>query len=330
MPIVNVSPADRAGFLGLVNAEIRPDRAKTNAWDDFPVILQASNSDWQLVFKTEEGVIAGCIACLIREHTTSCGILSVAGVGSVVTHPDFRGKGISSALQSEMMMRLRRKNIPLGVLWTDQPEIYSGRGFKAAGWEIHASVTELTISEPLNDDFSIRPFQIDDTQTVEDLFNNHPYRTLRLAGNSKAYYEMPGTRGFVLTDLENKVVASVFCGKGGDFPQYITEFAGDFHLLLHLFKFVHEQDLADQVLIPAGCELLVNLLVDAGAGWMALNSGQWVVIDSASLLKIYLASGENEPPENMEEPAQWLGMVGQDGQPYPGPVTLAVWGFDSV
>ncbi len=88
--------------------------------------------------------------------------------------------------------------------------------------------------------------------------------------------------------------------------------------------------MADQVLIPAGCELLVNLLVDAGAGWMALNSGQWVVIDSASLLKIYLASGENEPPENMEEPAQWLGMVGQDGQPYPGPVTLAVWGFDSV
>ena len=179
MPIVSVSPADRAGFLELVNAEIRPDRANTNAWDDFPVILGPQNSPWQLVFKMDDGTIAGCIACLIRTHKTSCGDIPIAGIGSVVTHPDFRGRGISSALQNEMLLRLKGKNVPLGVLWTDQPEIYAGRGFATAGWEIHASVSDLTITESMEASWNIRSYRPEDAPAVEFLFNQHPYRTFR-------------------------------------------------------------------------------------------------------------------------------------------------------
>jgi len=329
MSIVTVTAADRAEFLNLVDAEIRPDRAKTNAWDDFPVILGASNSQWQLIFKAEDGTIAGCIACLIRDIQTSCGVVPVAGVGSVVTHPQFRGQGISSALQNEMLTRLRGKNIPLGVLWTDQPEIYSGRGFAPAGWEIHASVSELTISEPLDPSFQIRPFAINDVSAVQTLFDSHLLRTLRQPGDSQAYYSMAGTTGFVVVDSGGEIKAAAFCGKGGDFPQYITEYSGELELLPTLFQFLYDQGLANQVLLPPGTEELVNILVDLGSSWMATPSGQWAVLDPDRLTEIVSNSGL-EVPSNKMDPQAWLGSIDPAGLPLVGPITTAIWGFDSV
>ncbi len=329
MSIESITAANRAEFLNLVDAEIRPDRAKTNAWDDFPIILSASNSQWQLIYRAEDGTIAGCMACLIRDLQTSCGKIPVAGIGSVVTRPQFRGQGISSALQNEMLNRLRGKNIPLGVLWTDQPEIYAGRGFHAAGWEIHASVSELTIRNDLDSSFLIRPFSSEDTNRVQKLFDEHALRTLRHPGDAAAYYCMPGTIGYVLCNSSEQIVAAVFCGKGGDFPNYITEFCGSSQLLPFLFKHVHQLDLADQVLIPPGNENLVNSLVDLGAGWMATPSGQWVVLAPQVLDEIVRQSGETVPAEIMN-PKAWLGGVDSSGMPQTGPITAAIWGFDSV
>ena len=329
MSIVTVTPADRAGFLSLVNAEIRPDHAKTNAWDDFPVILDPQNSAWQLIFKTDDGIIAGCIAALIRVCKTSCGDIPVAGIGSVVTHKDFRGKGISSALQNEMLTRLKGQNIPLGVLWTDQPEIYAGRGFVSAGWEIHASISELAISEPIEAGCIIRSFIPEDSSAVDTLFNQHSLGTIREPGDSLAYYTMPGTQGFVMVNQANEISGAVFCGKGGDFPNYISEWSGNPAVLPHLFQHANQQGLAEQVLIPAGAEELVNTLVDLGSGWVALPSGEWVVINAHALVDLVDGSGV-DIPDDIDDPVAWLGTVDSEGQPLTGPLTTAVWGFDSV
>lgn len=329
MSIVTVTAADRAEFLNLVDAEIRPDRAKTNAWDDFPVILSASNSPWQLIFKAEDGTIAGCLACLIRNHQTSCGVLSVAGIGSVVTHPDFRGQGISTALQNELLKRLKGKNIPLGVLWTDQPEIYAGRGFSAAGWEIHASVAELAINETMSPAYRIIPYTSEIADDVQRMFDLHPLRTIRDPGDSSAYYSMPGTRGFVVVDKQNEVKAAAFCGKGGDFPDYVSEYSGDASLLPFLFQYLRDEGLANQVLLPPGSEELVNRLVDLGCSWMATPSGQWVILNPDVLGNSVVLSG-GEIPADIYDAASWLGGIDATGQPLVGPLTTAIWGFDSV
>jgi len=328
MPITHVEPADRAGFLALVNAEIRPDRAKTNAMDDFPVILGPRNSPWQLVYKTAEGRIAGCIAALIRTVSTSSGDIAVAGVGSVVTAPDFRGKGLSRELQNALLDRLRGKNIPLAVLWTDQPEIYAGRGFTAAGWEIHLSLADWQLSNLPETSLRIEEFTPADVPAVESLFCRHPWRTLREPGDSLAYYTMPGTRGLVARDPSGQIQAYAFCGKGGDFPDYVCEWGGSHEALLPVLARVRRRDMAHQILIPAGAENLVNPLVDQGCGWVALPSGQWAVLDAA-LLEEYLEPG-GKNPTRMIHPQEWLGTIGNDGQPVPGALNVAIWGFDSV
>ena len=329
MRISRVDAAEHADFLQLVNAEIRPDRAKTTAWDDFPLILNPENRDFQLVCRTPEGRLAGCIAALVRTFTTSCGDLDVAGIGSVVTHPDFRGKGLSSALQNEMLGLLRGKNIPLAVLWSDQPEIYAGRGFHPAGWEIHAELKKTATQAALPPGIRLRDFQPGDVAAVEELYERHPFRTRRSPGDSEALYNMPGTRGLVLSDGQEVVRGAVFCGKGADFPGYVTEWDGRPEDVLPLLDEVARRGWAHRVLIPPGGDELLNLLVDQGAGWGTIPSGLWKILDVPGL-----AQHLGLPPEQLDaagdRPSAWLGGVGADDLPQSGLVTLAIWGFDSV
>ncbi|MBU8871894.1 MAG: GNAT family N-acetyltransferase [Gemmatimonadales bacterium] len=329
MQIARVTPQEHSEFLNLVNAEIRPGRAKTNAWDDFPLILAPENLDWMLAVRDDQGRIAAGIACLIREIKTSCGNLGVAGIGSVVTRPDCQGRGFSSALQNEMLSLLRRNNVPLGVLWTDQPEIYAGRGFIAAGWEVHVDIAETDLATGLDPAAEIRNFHTGDTPAVEVLYSQHSLRTVRLPGDSELLYNMPGTTGLVLVGPNNVPLASVFCGKGADFPDYVAEWSGPDEMILLLLNRARELELAHHVLVPADSESLVNLLVDRGASWFAQPSGQWVVLDPAAL-KTFCNSSGTTPAAHVNDPREWLGTVDGQGNPQPGPLGIAIWGFDSV
>lgn len=329
MKIARVDETERTEFLSLVNAEIRPGRANSTAWEDFPLILGPQNHEFQLVCRAPDGRIAGCIACLIRDLKTSCGVMPVAGVGSVVTHPDFRGKGVSTALQIELLDLIKGKNVPLAVLWTDQPEIYSGRGFAPAGWEIHAQLEGLCLPEGELSGLRVRDFSAADVSAVETLYLKHPFATLRQPGDSSALYTMPGTSGLVAVDKDDTVLAAVFCGKGADFPDYITEWDGPHDLVVKLCATARDRGLASQVLIPSGEESLVNSLVDHGASWFPLASGYWKILDIEALSEAVSHSGQ-ALPANLDDPAGWLGSIDEQGHPLVGPLTLAVWGFDSV
>ena len=185
MHIATITPERHAEFLDLVDAEIRPDRAKTHAWDDFPLILSPANAAWTLAATAPDGRLAGGIACLIREYSTTSGKVPVAGVGSVVTHPEYRGRGVSTALQNALLTRLRGKNVPLAVLWTDRPEIYAGRGFAPAGWERHVDLAEADLPTELPAGFVARPFAPGDADAVAALYDRHSLRTIRAPGSRR-------------------------------------------------------------------------------------------------------------------------------------------------
>ena len=55
MQIDKPTPPEHAEFLALVDAEIRPHRAKTHAWDDFPLILHADNRSSVLIARGDDG-----------------------------------------------------------------------------------------------------------------------------------------------------------------------------------------------------------------------------------------------------------------------------------
>lgn len=329
MQIASITPARHAEFLDLVNAEIRPDRAKTNAWDDFPVILSPENTAWTLIATTPEGEIAGGLACLIREYTTSCGKIPVAGIGSVVTKPEFRGQGLSKALQTALLTRLKGKNVPLAVLWTDQPEIYAGRGFAPAGWELHIDLATADLDDEFPSGFGVREFTIADTATVQSLYQLHQLRTIRVPGDAEKLYNMPGTRGLVAVGEDESVLAAVFCGKGADFPDYVPEWSGPVGLVMALLAEVRRRQWAHQVLVPPGGDQLVAQLLRRGAQVYPQSAGYWAVLQPESLNRYLQAAGIGSPSVT-SDPAALLGYIDQEGQPVSGPVTISVWGLDSV
>ena len=329
MRIASLRPDDQAEFLAIVNAEIRPDRANTHAWEDFPLILGEDNLQWQLVAHADDGRLAGGIACLIREFQTSWGVIPVAGIGSVVTRPEFRGRGLSRSLQAELIRLLAGKNIPLGVLWSDRPEIYAGRGFLPAGWEIHVQLPAVAWAAELPAFLQGREFQAADTEAVAELYQLHPYHTRRLPSDSFKLYNMPGTKGLVAVDTAGQVRAALFCGKGADFPDYVAEWSGPVDLVLCLLQRVLAEGLAHHLLVCAGGEAILEPLGRLGATWFTQASGLWKVIcpDELAARCRELAG---ELPENVEDPVSWLGDVDPAGRPRPGLIDMAVWGFDSV
>jgi|GEM_PF-1308783 len=329
MHIAGISAAGYAEFLEIVNAEIRPDRAKTTAQDDFPVILGPENRAWQLGATAEDGTLAGCIACLIRSVKTNWGEISVAGIGSVVTHPDFRGQGLSAALQIEMLTRLKGKNIPLAVLWTDQGEIYAGRGFVPAGWELHIELQDADLAGKVPAGATVRPFRSSDIQPMEDLYKTHARHTVRAAGDSARLYTMPGTRGWVLEGAGGDLLGGVFCGKGADFPEYVLEWNGSPEVVLPLLAAVRSMELAATVLVPCGAEDMAGLLFERGAAGFAVPSGSWVVLNADPLLDLAGQNGDPAPADPLD-PVHWLGEVDKTGQILAGPLEVAIWGFDSV
>ena len=329
MHIASIEPARYTEFLTLVDAEIRPDYAESHAWEDFPLILRPENAQWTLVATSPDGQIVAGLACLIREHTTSCGNMPIAGIGSVVTHPDHRGQGLSTALQNALLAKLRAHNVPLAVLWTDQPEIYAGRGFAPAGWELHLDLQGVSWQGVEVPQFKIRSFRSADSETVQALFDLHALRTVRLEGEARLLYNMKGTTGLVAVGADDVPVAAVFAGKGADFPDYILEWSGPVGLVMNLLSEAVSQGLARHVLVPASGDRLLGPLVQRGASAQAHPSGHWAILRPDPISRYLQAAGIGAPkrPGDVQE---LLGGVDEAGQPCYGLVMAAVWGFDSV
>jgi len=324
MEICTIEYEEYGGFVDFLDAGMRPPGTATRAVEDFPNILGRDNLQGMLGIRDNTGWIAG-LASLTRPFITSVGPIPVAGIGSVVTRDDHRGQGYSSRLQIAILEKLAREHVPLAVLWTDQPEIYAGRGFSAAGWEYHLDLTQLPLDElwPTGG----RDVALGGQQAMEmaAVYDQHPWRTQRLDADHGPLYGMPGTSIIGLSRAE-QLVAYAACGKGEDFPDYVAEWGGDTESALAVLARAHQLGLASRALVPAGREDILEAAGRHGAGFALAPSGLWSVILPEMLAKL----AGPVPDDLSRDPRAWLGMVQDDQTLLPGKLQIAVWGFDSV
>lgn len=323
MIIRTVRPGERSRLLALVESGLRRPGSPTGPADDFPLALGETNRDWQLVVEENDEFLAA-LACLVRTCVTSVGELPVAAIGSVVTAVSSRGRGLSRRLQAEILTRLGASGVPLAVLWSDRPELYRARGFAPAGVEFHVDLDGWR-GPDAPPGTVVRPYAPRDLAAVAGLHARHPYRTRREPGDDALLYGMPGTRGWVLEPFAGAApVAYAFCGKGQDFPGWILEWGGAPSAVAVLVAQLSARATARWLLAPQGGEEMAGGLAAAGAWVVARPSGLWCVTSAPLLAK--LAGGNARDTDA----SAWLGGVDESGQPRPGPLRLAVWGFDSV
>lgn len=324
MDICPVSPSEYAEFVAFLNAGMRPTGRPTRAVDDFPVILSERNLTGFHGMRDKTGWIAG-LAVLTRPFETTVGTLRVAGVGSVVTRTDCRGRGYSGRLQRHVLDHLTAQEVPLAVLWSDRPEIYAGRGFAPAGWEFHLELGALSERWQTPDGAAPRELNAADIPQVVGLYERHPLRTHREPDDHAELYGMPGTRGLGIF-AGDRLLAYAFCGKGDDFPDYVTEWGGEVEAVLRLLAAVAARGFAAHALVPVGREDVLERAAASGARFAAVPSGLWVVLRPDVLESCIGRRPEGDP----SDAASWLGRLTPDGQPVEGLLQTAVWGFDSV
>lgn len=329
MEIRTVSAEQYAQMLALIETGLRPAGGPTRARDDFPLILEPANRTWQFV-ALDGSAIVGCLACLIRPFVTSAGLVSIAGIGSVVTAPAYRGRGISGRLQHYALARIAAARAPLAVLWTDRPEFYQGRGFRAAGVEYHADIAGCALDDVAPSAGRIRRYTSADAAAVSALYDQHRLRTIRALGDAARLYGMRGTQGLVYDEGQH-LRGYLFAGKGADFPDYVTEFGGDDAAVMALLAVARRRRIASKVLIPQGATTLRHALAARGAACFAQTSGMWHVVAADPLrTQLTKSAARVAPWPASDDPVVWIGGVGAEGEIRAGVLELAVWGFDSV
>ena len=323
MIIRTVRLGERSRLLALVESGLRRPGSPTGPADDFPLALGEANRDWQLVVEENDEFLAA-LACLVRPCVTSAGELPVAAIGSVVTTVSSQGRGLSRRLQEEILARLAERGVPLAVLWSDRPELYRARGFAPAGVEFHVELDGWR-GPDAPPDAVVRPYAQGDAAAVAALHACHPYRTRREPGDDALLYGMPGTRGWVLETFAGAApTAYAFCGKGQDFFGWILEWGGAPPAVAVLVAHLYAQAAARWLLAPQGAEEMAADLAAAGARVVARASGLWCVTSAPRLATLVGGTALNT------DACAWLGGVDESGLPRPGPLQLAVWGFDSV
>ena len=111
-----------------------------------------------------------CVQLFSRSIRLRRHAVELAGIGSVATHPDYRGHGLASRLVSDAIEEAQRRQCPIGLLFTQQFSLYerlgwrqiSQRQFKLRGGDGESPV-----------DADLRRFEASDLEEVRELYANY-------------------------------------------------------------------------------------------------------------------------------------------------------------
>lgn len=217
---------------------------------DFPTALGRSNLDHIFVGSIEDTLVTAA-AALVRTWQTSVGPLRTACLGSFFTPVSFRGRGYSAALQQWTLERLRGEGVDWAMLWTQQPELYHGRGFRTLGREVHGRLEDIDLGSTPSG-YSVREARRSDIPSLQALYRGHRWRSEREATDFALHLD-PRTSQVLVLENGRGVEAYAAVGKGRDFRGYVHEYGGKPELVHCLWAEARQRG-ARFVLIPEGAE----------------------------------------------------------------------------
>ncbi|MGB9857029.1 MAG: GNAT family N-acetyltransferase [Dictyoglomaceae bacterium] len=170
MEICNPSYADLQELLKLVNDTFRKDFYPSMEIE-FPLLFSKDNLENLLIIK-ENGKIVSHFGSLPQELIILGNFIPVGCIGSVCTHPNYRGKGYASILLKEIERRLKHKKIPL-MLISGTRALYTRGGSKKVG---RLFVYELE-SIPMREDVDVK--EEIDWDNLKDIYQTERTRYFR-------------------------------------------------------------------------------------------------------------------------------------------------------
>lgn len=160
---------------------------------------------------------------LVREVTvvSEGGPAAYTLVGSVITHPDFRHRGLATSLLRGIIERAKQRDQDAVCLWSSEWSFYERVGFKPAGRQAEMALGPARGSLAPG----IRPAEARDVVALWEMHGRKPLRVDRSLTDVALLLSIPHLRVLVL-ERHGRAVAYACYGKGTDFPNWWHEQGG--------------------------------------------------------------------------------------------------------
>lgn len=242
-------------------------------------------SEYPLVFDSEfEGTVVSLdeagtsrSACATLPRTFVIGDARIRGglIGSVATDPAHRSEGLATRLLVEAEATLARAGCAFALLWADDPRFYLERGYAPMGAE-DDFVLPRELAARLPEKQGVREGGTPDSAAIHALYQQHPVRVERSAGETCALLACPGMTTLVLERMGTPC-AYACVGRGRDLANAVHEWGGAPEDVLALVRAQFERTEAEALYLIAPTSAhtlrarLASLGVEAHRGMLGLG-----------------------------------------------------------
>lgn len=211
---------------------------------EYPMVFEPG-APGSFVTIESEGEVRSACAILVRELVTPAARIQAGLIGSVVTHPDWRGRGFGGRLIAAAEEELRRQGCVVSMLWADAPLFYEKRGYREFGSE-RDFVLPLELCDELPNPHGVRELTRGDEAAIHALYLRHDERVERSAEETAELLLCPGMEVLVCERF-NRVVAYSCLGRGADFTDVVHEWGGNVEDVLRLLRAHTEKRLSGRM-----------------------------------------------------------------------------------
>ena len=191
---------------------------------EYPLVFSEEGAG-QLLSLRDGGRVVSTCAVIERTLIYPGGERKVGLIGSVVTHPEARGRGYATKVLEYAEETLREQGCDHALLWADDPVFYGRRGYALEGHEVDFLVDDGASPFP-STTLNVRPLSTGEGRAVHSLYSKHDARVERSAAETTELLTCPRMTVLV-AEREGEIVSYVCFGRGADLEGVAHEWGGD-------------------------------------------------------------------------------------------------------
>jgi GNAT superfamily N-acetyltransferase len=237
-------PHEHPSAIRLLNYILRPD-GPPSLLEEYPLVLGMDNIENMRVMVKDSEVISHA-AVYFSTLVSGNMAFKVGGIGSVATHPSYRGQGLASMVIKDCIRIMEEAGCHLSVLWTQRHDFYRNLGYETAGSEYLFKVSSADLRH-ISCGCEIVQYSPPHLHAIMELHNQETLRTERTKTEWEAYFGIPKS-GKLLALRGDRVTAYAVMGKGEDLKRCVLDWGGDLEDLLCLIR---------EFAGPAGGEIMI-------------------------------------------------------------------------
>jgi GNAT superfamily N-acetyltransferase len=270
-------------FVDFLSTQLRPGQQWSIA-DEYPLAIHDANLNNVRVIKQNDQFISAAVMKPLVIKSPA-GLFKIAAIGSVITAPDHRNRGLSQQVLENCLLAASQHGCDFAILWTNLFDFYRKVGFELAG-------TEVSLELPLNlkvpaESPTLRFLHSNkvDPEAILRLYNQHTTGSIRTVEDVRKFLTIPNSNVFTAWDETNRLQAYAVSGKGADFDNYIHEWGGGVSKLIPLLaQAVKIQNRPLTLISPVHSANLIRQLVLCGAKEHSGVLGMIKILNPAALM----------------------------------------------